>query len=89
MLGFPGGSVVKNPCDSAGDSGCAGPVPELGRSPGGGYGNLPQYSWLEKPIDRGAWRSKVHEITELDTAEVREHVCVRIVYFCLILFLYW
>ena len=48
-----------------------------------------QYSCLENPIDRGDWRAKVHEITELDTAEVSEHICVRIIYFCLTLFLYW
>ena len=88
MLGFPGGSVVKNPYDNAGDSGYAGPIPELGRSPGGGNGNPLQYSCLENPIDRGAWRANFHEITELDTAEVSEHICVRIIYFCLILFLY-
>ena len=32
-------------------------VPELGRSPGGGHGNPSQYSWLENPMDRGAWWS--------------------------------
>ena len=55
MLGFPGGSVVKNPYDNAGDSGYAGPIPELGRSPGGGNGSPLQYSCLENPMNRGAW----------------------------------
>ena len=29
----------------------------LGRSPGGGHGNPLQYSCLENPMDRGAWRA--------------------------------
>ena len=81
--------VVKNPFANAGDTGNVGSIPGSGRSPGGGNGSPLQYSCLENPIDRGAWRAKVHEITELDTAEVSEHICVRIIYFCLILFLYW
>ena len=28
--------------------------------PGGGNGNPLQYSWLEIPMDRGAWRAIVH-----------------------------
>ena len=28
----------------------------VGRSPGGGHGNPLQYSCLENPMDRGAWR---------------------------------
>ena len=35
--GFPSGLVVKNPPASAGDMGS---IPESGRSPGGGHGNL-------------------------------------------------
>ena len=31
-----------------------GSFPGLGRSPGGGHGNLLQYSCLENPMDRGA-----------------------------------
>ena len=47
--------VVKNaPANSAGimDTGS---IPESGRSPGGGNGNLLQYSSLGNPTDRGAW----------------------------------
>ena len=36
-----------------------GSVPGLGRSPGGGNGNLCQYSCLENPMDRGAWWAAV------------------------------
>ena len=35
-------------------------IPESGRFPGGGNGNLLQYSCLENPIDRGAWGTTVH-----------------------------
>ena len=44
-------------------------IPGLGRSPGGGHGNPLQYSCLENPTDRGAWRATVHEVAELDMAE--------------------
>ena len=35
-------------------------IPGLGRSPGGGHGNPLQYSFLENPMDRGAWQATVH-----------------------------
>ena len=54
QLGFPGGSLVKNPPANAGDAGDAGSIPGLGRSPGGGNGNPLQYSFLDKPMNRGA-----------------------------------
>ena len=38
----------------AGDIGDTGPILGLGRSPGGGSGNLLQYSCLENPMDREA-----------------------------------
>ena len=37
--GFPGGTVVKNPPDNAGDTRGGGLIPGLGRSPGVGSGN--------------------------------------------------
>ena len=37
-LGFPGGSVVKNPPANAGDTGDSSSIPGSGRSPGGGNG---------------------------------------------------
>ena len=42
-------------------------IPGSGRSPGEGNSNLLQYSYLENPMDRGAWRATVHEVTESDT----------------------
>ena len=41
----------------------------MGRSPGGGHGNLLQYSCLENPMDRGDWQSTVHVSKESDTTE--------------------
>ena len=59
--GFPGGSVVKNPPASAGDSGS---ITRLGRSPGEGNGNPLQYSCLGNPMDRGAWQATVRGATK-------------------------
>ena len=49
--------MVKNP---PADAGKASSIPGSGRSPGGGHGNPLQYSWLENPMDRGAWWTIVH-----------------------------
>jgi len=39
--------------------------PGLGRSPGEGNGNPLQYSCLENPMDRGAWRATVHGLARV------------------------
>ena len=54
---FFGSSVVKNPPANAGDMGL---IPDLGRSPGEGNGNLLWYSYLGNPMDRGAWQTTLH-----------------------------
>ena len=41
-----------------------GSIPGSGRFPGGGHGNSLQYSCLENPMDRGAWRPIVHRVTK-------------------------
>ena len=64
MLGFPGGSVVKNPPTSAGDATATGLIPGLGRSPGEGNGNPLQFSGLENSMDRGAWQVTVLEVSK-------------------------
>ena len=70
LLGFPGGSVVKNPPANAGDAGEAGLIPGSERSPGEGNGNLLPYSRLENPMGRGAWQAVVDGVTkELDMTE--------------------
>ena len=67
LLGFPGGSVVKNSPANAGDKGL---IPESGRSPGEGNGNPLQYSCLGNPMDRRTlmgqcpWNRKESDMTE-------------------------
>ena len=56
-LGFLDGSMVKNPPADAADTGL---IPGSGRSPGEGYGNPLQYSFLENSMDRGVWWATVH-----------------------------
>ena len=56
LWGFPDGSAGKESACNAGDLAS---IPGLGRSPGEGNGNTLQYSHLENPRDRGAWRAIV------------------------------
>ena len=64
-LGFPNGSMGKEPAFSAGDTRDVGLIPESGRSPGGRNGNNPiQYFCLKNPMDRGAWQATVQRITK-------------------------
>ena len=66
----PVAQPVKNLPATAGDIGDAGSIPGLGRSFGGGNGNPLQYSCLENSMERGAWRTTVHSVTESDTTEM-------------------
>ena len=59
--------AVKNPPADAGDRRDEGSIPGLGRSPGGGHGSPLQYSCLENPMDRGAWRTAVDGVPEDQT----------------------
>ena len=52
---------------NAGDKRDMGSIPESGRSPGGGHGNPLQYSCLENPMERGAWRAIVHSVSQSQT----------------------
>ena len=56
--------VVKNLPARAGDVRDLGLIPGWGRNPGEGHGNPLQYSCLENPMDRGAWRATVHRVTK-------------------------
>ena len=47
--GFPGGAVVKNPPNNAGEEGNGTPL---------------HYSCLENPMDRGAWKAAAHGVVE-------------------------
>ena len=60
-MGFPLGSMVKNPPANAGDMGL---IPGSGRSPEVGNGNPLQYSCLENSKDKGAWWAIVHNVAE-------------------------
>ena len=63
-MGFPGGSDGKESTCNAGDLGS---IPGLRRSPGGGHGNPLQYSCLENPMDRAAWRATAHGVAKSQT----------------------
>ena len=61
--------VIKNPPANAGDIRDTCLIPGLGRSPGGGHGNILQYSCLENPMDRrlagySPWGHKELDATE-------------------------
>ena len=68
QLGFPGlplmAQLVKESACKVGDQGS---IPESGRCPGEGNGNPLQYSCLDNPMDRGAWRATVHGVTKSRT----------------------
>ena len=63
-MGFPGGSDSKESACNAGEPGL---IPGSARSPGEGNGNPLQYSCLENPMDRGAWKATVHGVTKEST----------------------
>ena len=67
-MGFPGGSVDKEPACQSRDTGDLGSIPGLVRSPGGGRGNPFQYSCLENPMDRGACWATVHAVAKSQTS---------------------
>ena len=59
---FPGSSVGKESSYNSGDPGL---IPGLGRSPGEGYGNPFQYSYLENPMDkRSLAQDTVHRVAK-------------------------
>ena len=64
MIASQVAQVVKNSPANAGDVRDVGLMPGLGRSPGGRNGNPLQYSFLENPMDRGAWWATVHAVTQ-------------------------
>ena len=61
-----------------------GSVSGLGRSPGGGHGNLLQYSCLGNPVDRGAWWAIVLGVaksqTQLEQLNTHVHIGVLLVF---------
>ena len=68
--GITGGSDSK---ESAYNAGNPPSIPGSGKSPGKGNGNPLQYSCLENPMGRGAWRATVHGVSESDMTESHTH----------------
>ena len=72
----PGGTVLKNPPASAGDTRDVGSIPRSGRSPGTGNGNPLQSSCLENLTGRGAlwatWGCKELEAAEWLSTHTQE-----------------
>ena len=64
FVGFPGSSDSEEFASSAGDLGL---ILGLGRSPGEGNGNSPQYFCLENSMDKGAWWATVHGVAKSPT----------------------
>ena len=62
--GFPGGSVGKESACNVGDQSS---IPGSGKSPGEGNGYPLQYSCLENPMNRGAWRATVQGVAKNQT----------------------
>ena len=67
MTSLAHGTSGKEPPASTRDVRDMGLIPGLGRPPGGGHGNLLQYSCLENPTDKGAWQATVHGVTKSRT----------------------
>ena len=60
-MGFPDGSLVKNPPVNARNG--------SGRFPGGGNGNPLQYSCWDNSMDRRVWQATVHGSTKIELTE--------------------
>ena len=63
VIGFkthPNPVMVKNLPANSGEVRDVGLSPGFGRFPGGGNGTPLQYSCLENPMGRGAWRDTIH-----------------------------
>ena len=59
--------VVKNLLTNARDIRNTGSIPGSRGSPGGRHGNPLQNSYLENPMDRGAWLATVHRVAKSQT----------------------
>ena len=71
---FPGGAVLKNLPDNAGDTIDTGSIPRSRRSPRGRHGNPLQCYCLENSLDRGVWWALVHGVKKSWT-QLSTHAC--------------
>ena len=74
--------AVKNPPANPGVVLDAGSIPGSKRSPGGGHGDPLQYSCLENPTVREAWRITVHRVTQSWTRLKRLSMHARLLHTC-------
>ena len=60
------------------NAGDAGSTPGSARSPGKGDSNPLQHSYLDNPMDRGAWRATVHGVAKswIHLKQLSTHVYV-------------
>ena len=72
---------------NAGDTGNAGSIPGLRRSPGEGYGNPIQYSHLRNPVDRGTWWATVKKVTKSQHDWATKHTLYAKTILCWFLYL--
>ena len=78
-MGFPAGSVVKNPPANAGNTGdTRGSIPGSGRCPGGGNGNPLQYSLFRKSHRQSSL--VVHSPWGHKESDMIEHACTAELY---------
>ena len=77
QLGFPGGSSGKeSDCQCRRRKRCRFD-PWVRKIPGGGHGNPLQISFLENPMDRGAWRPTVHRLQRVgQLKQLSRHTCI-------------
>ena len=61
--------MVKNSPAKAGVTGDLVSISGSRRTRGGGHGNTLHYSYLENPIDRGAWWATVLRVTKSQTQQ--------------------
>ena len=70
--------MIKNSSANAGDVKDTHWVSGSGKSPGGGHGNPFQYSYLDNPVDRGAWWATVHGVakSQMRLKQLSMHACI-------------
>ena len=72
-MGFPGGDSGKEPTCQCWKGKQCGFDPWVRKIPWRQHGNPLQHSWLENPMDRGAWWATAHKVAELEMNEVTWH----------------